>query len=704
MSGHDISTAPVPLEVLIEAAKTASPISPEGLSAQSKLAGHGLLKLQDLHDRLFALPNKEARAEAIAATMADDAAVFALASSWQIRNGEVEALITKIKTQPGSSVPANRLLAVIRRRCSEMGKEKGRRLRQRSIDRSNEHFKALGLPGGIVCPEGYDIDRQGVHVVSFKDGEEHSRPICHAPLVISKRTYDVSSGSHQLEVAWLTKNQWVKKTVPKEAVMDGRKLIALSGKDAPVTSANAGEVVKFLSAFEAVNIERLPEEGTTWKLGWHEQDFVLPGRVYQRPNQVPLNLSLRENFGQLAEGFKKSGTIEGWTRVMEEYVLDRPIPLMMLYASIASPLLRVIGGEGGKGFIVDASGDTSLGKTTSLRVAASVWGLPDDMEGGIIKTWERTDVGLERMAGFLNSLPLMLDDTKHAIRDPERVSRAMYYLPAGQGKGRGTIAGVQETMTWRLITLSTGEAPITSFSEDGGARARCICLKGAPFGEDKERGAEATQAVFGGLMRHHGHVGPRLLTWLLAKKDWSGIRARYRERQELYQVKATDAVSGRLGNYMAVLHIAHDILHGPLGLPPAKCDPLGFAWQACAQGGAEADRAKEAMSDLYAYCCSRSGEFFGRNISGMTRGLLGVWHNNDDWKFIGIQKTLLFELLRSWKHRSPAGIIGSWKRRGWLLTDKGGITKQVKMGAGRPRLVVVSRSALLAEPVTSSEE
>jgi len=704
MSGFDISDAGVKgtsLDDLMDAARTSSPVSIEGLAAQSRLADRGVALLEKLRDHLFTLDSKTKRTQAVTKVMKDDASVFALASAWKTRNGDVEGLIAEILNHQGAAVPARKLLAVVKRRHSSMERDAARRIQQRTLDEGDESFKrlarSLGLPPGIECPAGYDISRNGIDLLTFdREGNEIRKPVALAPIVIAKRTCDVTDGTMQLEVAWHTRDSWRKEMVAKDKVKDSRSLVKLSRLDAPVDSTNSAEVVRFLSAFEQANIERLPEESVTWRLGWQsascKEGFMLPERPHQPHGALRLSLSLRPNYDQYANGFRKKGSFQGWKEIIEKHVLHRPIPLLMLYASLASPLLHVLRNPG---FILDVSGETSGGKSSALRVGASVWGLPDDMDDGIIKTWELTDTAMERMAGFFNSLPFFLDDTKHAVRDRAKIARAMYALPSGRGKSRGSIDGVREEQTWRLITLSTGEAAITSFSEDAGARARCICLRGAPFGEQTEANAWATREVRRGLMENYGHLGPILVGMLAESQNALGVKRLYLQHEAYYRGLATDAVSGRLGEHMAVLATAADLAHDQLGLSPARCDALGMAWNACLRGGKEADRPRSAVSDLFGFAVANEHDFWGRHKGNPSRGWNGTWRNDDDWEYIAFLKDVVIGQLKSWGY-DHAGVIDSWRRRGWLMGDGKSTMIQVRMGpsGSRPRCIAIKREVL----------
>ena len=156
-----------------------------------------------------------------------------------------------------------------------------------------------------------------------------------------------------------------------------------------------------------------------------------------------------------------------------------PNVMIGVYASLASVLSHILKVDS---FIFEWSGETSKGKTVTLKVAASVWGNPSTGQGGIIKKWNVTPVNIERTASLLNNLPLFLDDTKDLSRT-KIISNLIYNLASGQGKGRGSIKGSQITRYWNNISFSTGEQKITTFTKDGGTAARVFPIVGLPFGK-----------------------------------------------------------------------------------------------------------------------------------------------------------------------------------------------------------------------------
>ena len=117
-------------------------------------------------------------------------------------------------------------------------------------------------------------------------------------------------------------------------------------------------------------------------------------------------------------------------------------------ANTAAPLLAPLAVENG-GFHI--FGPSSCGKSTALRVAASVYGGPD-----YITTWRATDNGLEGTAAAHNDTLLIMDEMGQV--SPNIVGDVVYMLANGEGKSRADRRGnARRTKRWRVAILSSGE-------------------------------------------------------------------------------------------------------------------------------------------------------------------------------------------------------------------------------------------------------
>jgi putative DNA primase/helicase len=312
---------------------------------------------------------------------------------------------------------------------------------------------------------------------------------------------------------------------------------------------------------------------------------------------------------------------------------------LSIYASLAPPVLAIVGAPN---FMIDWSNPTSTGKTTTLKVAASCWGSSDERSPEkVLYSWDATRVWTERAASVLNCLPLILDESKRA-RNQKAVAQTLYDISNGSGRGRGTPRGLARAGAWTTVLLSTGEAPVTSITEDGGTRARTISLWGPPFGRADEETGAVVASIRAAVDTHHGHAGALLVEHLVAHRGkWGRYRDDYRKLMAAYAKAAgDDPVLARLGEYLAALALTAALAE-EAGAIPTFDYPVVKLWDALRACGAEADRAKVALEMVTSWAHSHQHEFFGRHREDSTgeaippvRGWAGAWDKGDEWEIV----------------------------------------------------------------------
>jgi len=195
--------------------------------------------------------------------------------------------------------------------------------------------------------------------------------------------------------------------------------------------------------------------------GWNKDRtaFVFRHETIGNPGDEPLIL---QTTSDLPATQAISGTLAEWRQTAA--LCERNSRLIFaVSAAFASPLLFPLGMEN---FGVHFRGGSSCGKTTCLKVAASVWGGSD-----FLQQWRATANGLEGSAASHNDCLLCLDEMGQI--DPGEIGKVAYMLANGTGKTRSDKMGQSRKQTrWRLIFLSSGEISLADHMLEAKMRTR----------------------------------------------------------------------------------------------------------------------------------------------------------------------------------------------------------------------------------------
>ena len=376
--------------------------------------------------------------------------------------------------------------------------------------------------GGVSCE-----DKGGYHTL-----------VCSHPLMPVKRMENIDTGEQKVEIAFSRGGVWRYNVVDRTVLSSANKIVDLSRYGMDITTESARDVVKYLATIDALNYDKIGEVRSVGRLGWVGHDLFSP--------YVPdLRYDGDAGYAATYKAVHPQGTLEGWMEAARHGRESSVITRVMLAAAFASVLVEPCDALP---FVVHAWGGTGAGKTVGLMLAASVWA--DPTAGAFYKTFNATGVGQEMTAGFLNSLPLCLDELQ-VIKDKKDFDQTIYTLCEGVGRSRGAKAGgLQRMQTWRNAIITTGEMPITNADSGGGAVNRVINMDC----QDEKLFADPRWAV-SVMRKNYGHAGRAFVEHLTG-----GAMDRAKELQKEYYAKLTEQDSTEKQALSASLLLAADTI------------------------------------------------------------------------------------------------------------------------------------------------
>ncbi|QNF17849.1 DUF927 domain-containing protein [Aeromonas jandaei] len=316
---------------------------------------------------------------------------------------------------------------------------------------------------GQDLPIGFEIrgDRLCVweQVGRGDDARQELVPIS-SPILVLAETSDEHGRGYGRLLEWQDSagraRQWA---------MPSRSLVPRNGDDVFAALLDAG--LPFISLghkrkLAAYLMGCRPDKRITCveRTGWHGRAYVLPsGTIGPDAEGVILQTA-----GYAASDFTERGTLAEWQQGVAGLAVGNSRLCFALSLAFAAPLLSLVGMEGG-GFHL--KGESTDGKTTIMKAAASVYGNPDRYS----QTWRATGNAIEGIASRRNDALLCLDELGEL--DGREAGQVAYMLANGQGKGRSKQDGeLRERKAWRLLFLSTGELSLEDHAASAGQRTQ----------------------------------------------------------------------------------------------------------------------------------------------------------------------------------------------------------------------------------------
>ena len=510
--------------------------------------------------------------------------------------------------------------------------------------------------GTWVCDEYgvTGVDRLGFEIVA-----------CQHPILPVQRLINIDSDTEKLKIAFKKGGRWKHIIVDKKTLASNNAIISLADSGVAVNSENSRYLVRYLTEIENMNFDRIPEINSVGRLGW------IPGHGFS-PYVENLVFDGDLTFKRFFESVKEKGSFEKWLEVAEVVRNGNSIPArIMLAASFASVLVEICGGLP---FFVHLWGNTEGGKTVALMLAASVWANP--RPGSYLHSFNGTGVAQELSAGFVNSLPLILDELQ-IMKDKKDFDQMIYQLTEGVGRQRGAkTGGLQQTKTWSNCILTSGEMPLSGSSSGGGAVNRIIDL------EYNEALFENPVYVAETVKKNYGFAGKKFIECISDEEVKDRIIQKNKEfLKTLQQSESTDKQAMSASIILTADFFATEfIFNDGMNLSVEDITPFLTTKTEVSQNL----RAYEYIMDVIAMNESRFSSFSTNDTER--------WGVSDD-EYIYIITTKFRNILREEGYNSTA--VLSWMRKNRLIECEGDRVDKVKKIGGMSRRCVWLKQSVL---------
>ena len=427
--------------------------------------------------------------------------------------------------------------------------------------------------------------------------------------------------------------------------------------------------------------EEFPDlpQATAW--GWTDDrciQYLHPDGYLTAPGVPllcrPLNLKSKHRSIVPYTRPKIAGTWEGWLEAAE-IASEYPHAYSALYCSIASLLLPILEQDN---FGMELCSMTSLGKTTSIRFAMSVWGDPEELH----HNWGGTTSYLPAQS-TQGATPRAKDEA-HLAR-VKTLSEWVYNCSSGS----------YNKYTWRSTFLAAGEIPAGERTKLPGIYARVVSLRGPPFGHDPDTGGEAAEEVTQICRHHYGHLSIRIASYLVEYHErlYPALRASYLGRFNDLLRRESSGAFRRHARYIAAMHVAADLAQS-LGLPTPRSilSPEDLLYRSAIDCSGCADQARRSFVHLCLFIRSKKHRFVPNTLRGYASNSAlradypikyfgGIWdHQNPNWETIAVTRGFLHnnkEEYTTWSTR----YTDNWEARGYVLSGTGRYMKAAKENA-----------------------
>ena len=465
------------------------------------------------------------------------------------------------------------------------------------------------------------------------------------------------------------------------------KLEDLNSIGADVTSLNKGYVLQHLRNA----LDNVIQSYIHTTLGFSEYDNKL---VFKHYNLIGGTKSSKYDG---VYSVKPKGTFKAWDRMYQSEVKGNiPLEAVVLFG-LTAPTVAFLGEDVHvQSQLIHIVGDSSVGKTTALQLAISLFGAPTISKNSLIFNYNSTQNGLIKKLSGNMGIPMGIDEA--SMSSTKDWTEFLYIITGGEDKNRMTKdCLLAEQSPFRTVVLSSGEfSLISKAANNTGIRARVSEYSGITWTQDSENSNKIKSIC----LDNYGHLGPKFVEELMKLNKESLVKAHKswcnKIKSKLNHAHIKDRLAQKLAIYMLTGHIANKKLNLQLDLE-GILDFL-ITNENCRLSESDiAIKAYEYIMEIVSKNFHHFKKTVRRSRSNRNVNNTECWgfliteiskkNNREEILEIGIAEHQLREFLeKDNKFQSMDTIINAWLKKGWILRGKDRICQRRTIGEEKTRV------------------
>ena len=509
-------------------------------------------------------------------------------------------------------------------------------------------------------------------------------------LHLSKVTKNLDTNHVTITLVQITKWSKSEIIINLDELKSSKLFEALSKKGVMIYEHCIGELVSYLQFQYNSYVDKYGYRYEHYRIGWGKKGRA-SGFFSSKSIQAPYCSSMWKNDLKYLGPNGDKAIYD--SMVQNEIIPNKSmqVPFVLGFTAPVVPLIRKFTDV--PVVLVNIAGKSSMGKSTSMKLIASIWGkgVISNKRLSICKTFCATENGFEVALQDNNGLPALFDDYQVATSQ-SYFSDLIFRITAGESKITcNKKRKLTDTFDWSTFVAFTGERSIFDFvNKDLGLKTRIVQFQNVKW-TASEQNVININSVIGD---NYGFYGEMFVDKLLSKTQ-EDLKKYFNESKKVINdaLPTSENYITRLQNRLAIIRMTA-VLVKELIEPSIDVDYI-------TQFLIDNEKKRERELDIFEDAREKLIEYINKNIPNFVRKgvdpnyvtipnsrVVGRIYNGNQGRLVAILPEEFDKIMKTFGDHDL--ILETWRDQKFLITEDGRFTKRVRISqlADSPRCYV----------------